>query len=191
MLVSNDSEAIAKARFWATQARDPALHYQHSEVGYNYRLSNVLAGIGRGQLRVLKDRVAARRKVFDRYHERLSKYDGIEFMPEASFGQATRWLTALTIDSEKTGITPLQLIEHLAAKNIECRPVWKPLHLQPLFEGVPYYPHSAGESISDQLFEKGICLPSGSNMSVEDQNFVIDSIEELLMKKEDKSLSLI
>jgi pyridoxal phosphate-dependent aminotransferase EpsN len=183
MLISNDAESIAKARHWATQARDPALHYQHSEVGYNYRLSNILAGVGRGQLRVLGERVAARRMVFERYFDRLSKYDGIDFMPEAPYGKSTRWLTALTVDPIKSGVTSLQITEYLAERNIESRPVWKPLHLQPLFDGVPYYSHSEEESISDKLFECGLCLPSGSNMSEEEQNFVIDSIEELLQSK--------
>jgi len=183
MLISNDSEAITKARHWATQARDPALHYQHSEIGFNYRLSNVLAGIGRGQLRVLHDRVEARRRIFDCYYARLAMHEGISFMPEASYGRSTRWLTALTIDPDKAGVTALQVIEYLADRNIESRPVWKPLHLQPLFHGVSYYPHSDGESVSDELFANGLCLPSGSNMSEDEQSYVMDSIEELLQSK--------
>jgi pyridoxal phosphate-dependent aminotransferase EpsN len=180
MLVSDDTEALERARFWATQARDPARHYQHSEMGYNYRMSNVLAGIGRGQLKVLDSRVQARRRVFSRYVERLGHHEGINFMPEASFGQSTRWLTAMTIDPEKTGIKPAQVIDHLSALNIESRPVWKPLHLQPLFKGIPYYSHQESESVSERLFEQGICLPSGSNLSDDDLERVIVALEEAL-----------
>jgi pyridoxal phosphate-dependent aminotransferase EpsN len=177
MLVSDDLEALAKARFLATQARDSARHYQHSEVGYNYRLSNVLAAIGRGQLKVLEDRIAARRAVFDRYYNALSHIKGIEFMPEASFGRCNRWLTVLTIDSIKCGVEVNEIIDALEQENIEARPVWKPMHLQPLYKKYPYYPHGEGESISDKLFKNGICLPSGSNMTVEEQERVIDCIK--------------
>lgn len=180
MLVSNDLKALEKARYWATQARDQARHYQHSEVGYNYRLSNVLAGIGRGQIRVLEERIKARTAVFQRYVEAFSGVNGIEFMPEATYGRATRWLTALTVDSNKCGVTAVDIIDALAQQNIESRPVWKPLHLQPLFEKCAYYPHSVGESVSDRLFAKGLCLPSGSNMTENEQYRVIDSIKRLI-----------
>jgi len=180
MLVSNDTDALEKARFWATQARDPAIHYQHSEVGYNYRLSNILAGIGRGQLRVLEDRIRARREVFDRYFNRLSLVNGIEFMPEADFGRSTRWLTSFTIDKEKTGVSSSDLIRELTSRNIEARPVWKPLHLQPLFHNCEYYPHLETESISERLFYNGVCIPSGSNLTKEEQNQVIECIEYCL-----------
>lgn len=176
MLVSEDIEALKKARFLATQARDPARHYQHSEIGYNYRLSNVLAGIGRGQLRVLDERVKARRAVFERYLEAFSKIDGIEFMPEASFGKSTRWLTAMTIDPKICGKTAIEIMEELEKENIEARPVWKPLHMQPLFKDRTYYSHSPDTSISEGLFEKGICLPSGSSLTVEEQDRVIACI---------------
>lgn len=180
MLVSDDLEALDKARFWATQARDKALHYQHSEIGYNYRLSNVLAGIGRGQLKVLEDRVQARRLIFSRYYEALSDIDGITFMPEADFGRCTRWLTALTVDPKRCGVTARGIIEKLAEHNIESRPVWKPLHLQPLFKGCRYYKHDDRTSVSEQLFRKGLCLPSGSNLSREDQQRVIRVIKRCL-----------
>mgnify|MGYP001943604903 FL=1 len=180
MLVSDDLEALDKARFWATQARDKALHYQHSEIGYNYRLSNVLAGIGRGQLKVLEDRVQARRLIFSRYYEALSDIDGITFMPEADFGRSTRWLTALTVDSKRCGVTARGIIEKLAEHNIESRPVWKPLHLQPLFKGCRYYKHDDRTSVSEQLFRQGLCLPSGSNLSREDQQRVIRVIKRCL-----------
>jgi pyridoxal phosphate-dependent aminotransferase EpsN len=180
MLVSNDLEALEKARFWATQARDAARHYQHSEQGYNYRMSNVLAGIGRGQLRVLDDRVEARRNVYGRYVERLSRYEGIEFMPEASYGRCTRWLTALVINPQQSGVTPIEVMDHLAERNIESRPLWKPLHKQPLFQHTPYYSHSEDESTTDHLFEHGLCLPSGSNLTDHEIERVLDCIETLL-----------
>lgn len=172
MLLSNDVKALAKARFWATQARDPAPYYQHSEVGYNYRMSNIAAAIGRGQLKVLAERVEARRMVFQRYYDALSPLAGIRFMPEAGFGRSNRWLTVMLVDTDKTGKTPAQLMEELARENIEARPVWKPMHLQPIFSECRYYRHG-DESISDELFIKGLCLPSGSNLTLEEQQRVI------------------
>jgi pyridoxal phosphate-dependent aminotransferase EpsN len=172
MLVSNDPELVVKARFLATQARDPAPHYQHSQIGYNYRLSNVLAGIGRGQLLVLGDRVAARRRNFEVYQQALSKLPGIEFMPEASFGHATRWLTCLTIDPKTFGADREQVRVALANQHIEARPVWKPLHLQPVFADC----ECIGGSVAEELFTQGLCLPSGSNLTDEDLEQVIDAI---------------
>ena len=180
MLVSEDLEALAKARFWATQARDPAGHYQHSEIGYNYRLSNVLAAIGRGQLRVLEERVRARRAVFERYQEAFAETDGFAFMPEPAYGRATRWLTTLTVDPIRCGVTAADIIDALAKENIEARPAWKPLHLQPLFKGYAYYPHNISDSVSNELFEKGLCLPSGSNMSECEQCRVIECVKKRL-----------
>ncbi|AMV12439.1 pyridoxal phosphate-dependent aminotransferase [Geobacillus thermoleovorans] len=174
MLVSDDVDALARARFLATQARDPALHYQHSQMGYNYRMSNIVAGIGRAQLEVLDERVKARRAVFDRYVQALGEIEGIRFMPELAGTMSNRWLTALTIDQQVLGVTPMEIINALAEENIEARPVWKPLHLQPLFAGVRYYPHEEGWSVSDDLFANGLCLPSGSSMTVEEQQRVID-----------------
>jgi pyridoxal phosphate-dependent aminotransferase EpsN len=182
MLVSDDLPALEKVRYWATQARDPAPHYQHSEIGYNYRLSNVLAGIGRGQLKVLEDRVLARRRVFDTYREKLSDIPGIHFMPEAAFGRSTRWLTALTVDPDQCSVSSANLMESLARYQIESRPVWKPMHLQPLFKDYAYYSHTEETSISDRLFEQGICLPSGSNLSEEDQGKVIAVMREQLAR---------
>nr|WP_150959496.1 aminotransferase class I/II-fold pyridoxal phosphate-dependent enzyme [Aneurinibacillus sp. XH2] len=180
MLVSDDLAALEKARFWATQARDRARHYQHSEMGYNYRLSNILAGVGRGQLKVLENRIQLRRDIFKRYYEALSRIDGVQFMPEMDFGRSTRWLTALTVDKRRCGISAGELINVLADRNIETRPVWKPLHLQPLFEGCAFYPHEPGFSVSDQLFERGICLPSGSSLTTEDQMRVINLLKACL-----------
>jgi len=174
MLVSDDVEALRKARFLATQARDPAPHYQHSQIGYNYRMSNIVAGIGRAQLEVLDERVKARRAIFDRYVQALGNIEGVHFMPELEGTMSNRWLTTLTIDQQVLGVTPMDIINALAEENIEARPVWKPLHLQPVFNGVTYYPHQEGWSVSDELFANGICLPSGSSMTVEEQNRVID-----------------
>ncbi|WP_017756529.1 DegT/DnrJ/EryC1/StrS family aminotransferase [Calidifontibacillus oryziterrae] len=182
MLVSDDVEALKKARFWATQARDQARHYQHSEIGYNYRMSNVVAGIGRGQLKVLDERVRVKREIFERYVEAFKNVKGFDFMPEPSYGRSTRWLTTLTIDPEKCGFSRDDMIDALAAENIEARPVWKPLHLQPVFEGCSYYPHSGDESVSDRLFEYGVCLPSGTNMTIDEQERVIECIRKLMMK---------
>jgi dTDP-4-amino-4,6-dideoxygalactose transaminase len=172
MLVSDDPDLVSKARFLATQARDPAPHYQHSEIGYNYRLSNVLAGIGRGQLRVLEQRVQARRRNFQVYQQALGKLPGIEFMPEAAFGRATRWLSCITINPAEFGANREQVRSSLAEQQIEARPVWKPLHLQPVFAGC----ESIGGAVSEDLFKYGLCLPSGSNLTNEDLEQVILAI---------------
>jgi pyridoxal phosphate-dependent aminotransferase EpsN len=175
MLVSEEAELVAKARFLATQARDPAPHYQHTEIGYNYRLSNVLAGIGRGQLQVLEQRVQARRHNFEVYQQALGDLPGIEFMPEASFGRATRWLTCLTIDPDLFGGDRERVRLALAQEQIETRPVWKPLHLQPVFLGC----ESIGGDVAEELFDRGLCLPSGSNLTPEDLERVIEAIKKL------------
>ncbi|WP_414044571.1 DegT/DnrJ/EryC1/StrS family aminotransferase [Macrococcus equi] len=180
MLMSDDEALTKKARFLSTQARDQALHYQHSVVGYNYRLSNVCAGVGRGQMEVLDDRVARRREIFDIYAREIGDIDGIELMPELPETKSNRWLTALTIDSQKLGVTPNELIEKLAAENIESRPVWKPLHMQPVFEGTKYYQHD--EDVAKDLFERGLCLPSASLMTDEDVVFVCDTIKKIIQK---------
>ncbi|MGG0670226.1 aminotransferase class I/II-fold pyridoxal phosphate-dependent enzyme [Lederbergia citrisecunda] len=173
MLVSNDLVALDQSRFLATQARDAAKHYQHSTVGYNYRMSNILAGVGRAQLEVLDERVQARRDVFDRYVQALGDIEGVHFMPELEGTYSNRWLTALTLDPEVIKVTPYELIDLLEKENIEARPVWKPLHMQPLFEGCKFYPHAEGDVVGERLFAEGLCLPSGSNMTVEEQERVI------------------
>lgn len=180
MLVSDDVEALQKALFWATQARDAAPWYQHSEMGYNYRMSNIVAGIGRGQLKVLDERVKARRRVFDKYVAALRGIEGLEFMPEAGYGRCNRWLTVLTVDAARCGVSPADIIDALARENIESRPVWKPMHRQPLFEGARYYAHQDGESVSDRLFVNGLCLPSGSNLTGEEQERVISCIKQVI-----------
>lgn len=161
MLVAADAALIAHAKKLATQARDPAPHYQHSEIGYNYRLSNVLAGIGRGQIRVLEERVQARRRNFAYYQTALSHLPGITWMPEAAWGRHTRWLTCLTIDPVQFGATSEAVRLAMEAANIEARPVWKPMHLQPVFADC----EAVGGAVAATLFHRGICLPSGSNLT--------------------------
>lgn len=175
MLVSDDEELIKRSRFLATQAREPLPHYEHTTVGYNYRMSNILAGVGRGQLRVLADRVAARRKVFQRYKDELADVAGIQWMPEPEWSFSNRWLTAGVILADQCGVTCNDVIKHLAAERIEARPVWKPMQMQPVFAAMPYFPHGT-QSVSQSLFENGFCLPSGSNMTDAQQDRVIDAI---------------
>lgn len=172
-LVSKNAAYIEKAKFLATQARDPAPHYQHSNIGYNYRLSNISAGIGRGQMLVLDKRVQRRREIFERYMEALRDYS-VESQKELPGMFSNRWLSAVLIGRD--GTINNKLREELAKENIESRPLWKPMHLQPVFEGAPFY----GDGTSEDLFEKGICLPSGSNMTQSELDMVIEKIKEIL-----------
>jgi dTDP-4-amino-4,6-dideoxygalactose transaminase len=172
MLASDQSELVKQARFLATQARDPAPHYEHTHIGYNYRLSNLLAAVGRGQLQVLDDRVERRRANFQFYREALSDMPGIAFMPEHSQCRSTRWLTCLTIDPNQFGETRDDVRLTLEAENIESRPTWKPLHLQPVFSGC----RVRGGAVSEQIFRQGLCLPSGSNLSDEDRNRIVELV---------------
>jgi len=174
-LLSNDSGAITRARFLASQARDPAPHYEHSEVGYNYRLSNVLAAIGRGQLGTLDEKVKARRRNFDQYVAGLGDLPGIEFMPEAPYGISNRWLTTLTIDPDLFGATREEVRLELEFHDIESRPLWKPMHLQPLYESYPMI----GGSVSERLFENGLCLPSGSGLTEAQQDRIVEIVRSL------------
>lgn len=176
MLVSEDEEALNKALFWATQARDPALWYEHSEMGYNYRLSNIIAAIGRAQLQVLSKRVAAKRAIFDRYEKALRGLPGLRFISEPHDTLCNRWLTIITMDPEQTSVGPMEIIKDLDSENIEARPVWKPMHLQPLFAQCPYFTHGDGISVSDLLFADGLCLPSGTAMTGEEQSRVTDTV---------------
>ncbi|HHT7202466.1 aminotransferase class I/II-fold pyridoxal phosphate-dependent enzyme [Bacillus cereus] len=180
MLVSDDVEALQKARFLATQAKDLASHYEHSVVGYNYRMSNILAGVGRAQLEVLEERVRARRFIFEQYYRELSNISGFQFMPELEDTCSNRWLTTLTIDEKEAGISIESLLGVLAEENIEARSVWKPLHMQPLFKTMKYYPHSGNTHVGEQLFKEGICLPSGSNMEDRELQRVIQCIKNAL-----------
>lgn len=176
-LLSDDEELIAKARFLATQARDSAPHYQHSHIGYNYRMSNVLAGIGRGQMEVIEERVRKRRENFFIYKKHLEKYEGIYFLnePDDSYF-SNHWLTTILVDPAKTGITHEKLQKELERENIESRPLWKPMHLQPVFSECPAYING----VSERLFHHGLCLPSGSNMSGNDLERSIQVINNCL-----------
>jgi len=175
MLVTRHKDWADQARFLATQARDPAPHYEHSAIGYNYRLSNICAAIGLGQIKVLDDRVARRRQIFERYKDALSR-PGITFMPEPDGQRSSRWLTALRIDTGVTGISREDVRKLLLAHRIEARPLWKPMHLQPVFAGAPYH----GVGLDTALFETGLCLPSGSDMTDAQQDEVIGHVKGML-----------
>ena len=174
MLVAEDPEAVAKARFWSTQARDPGVAYSHTELGYNYRMSNVLAAIGVEQLAVLDERVSQRRAVAERYRHAFAErgLDGIELMPDAGWGLHTRWLSTFTVNPQVLGRGSDDLLEALAAANIDARPVWKPMHIQPLYEGRLHF----GGQVAEDLFTHGICLPSSSSLTEQEQLRVIDTI---------------
>jgi dTDP-4-amino-4,6-dideoxygalactose transaminase len=176
MLVTEEKALAERARFLATQARDPAPHYQHSMIGYNYRMSNILAGVGRGQLRVLDQRVEARREVYRRYCTAFAGVAWLEMMPEPDWSFSTHWISACTI-ARASKIDAAAMIQRLSAEFIEARPVWKPMQLQPVFAQCDYFPHG-NQSVSEDLFNRGICLPSGSNMSTEQ----IDRVAETVLK---------
>ena len=178
MIISDDEILVKKVLKKATQSKENEVHYEHKSVGYNYRLSNISAGIGRGQMEVLDERIKQKRKIFDRYVEGLSDISAIDFMPEIQDGFHTRWLTTLTINPRKSIIRPRDIITRFAKHNIEARPVWKPMHLQPIFEKNAYF-EEAGDN-SKYLFEYGLCLPSDTNMSEEDVDRVILLFRELL-----------
>ncbi len=178
MLVGNDKSMIDKTRHLATQAREPQLHYEHRHLGYNYRMSNLLAAVGRGQLKVLDERVNARREVFRRYLEAFTDVEGISFQRETTNSRSNRWLSTMTLDPRKLKSDRTAIINALDAENIEARPVWKPMHLQPLYAEYPYY--SNHPDVSARLFMDGICLPSGSNLSDSDQHRIIDIIKSQL-----------
>jgi dTDP-4-amino-4,6-dideoxygalactose transaminase len=172
MLVSDNEERIAKVRFWATQARDPARHYQHSELGFNYRMSNIVAGIGRGQLKVLDQRVEKKKYIFEFYQRELSSFNGVQFMPINEWNEPNYWLTCMTLSGK---VRPLDIMEALERENIESRPIWKPMHMQPYFEKYDFI----GESISEKIFENGVCLPSDTKMTNEDLDRIVEIIKKL------------
>jgi dTDP-4-amino-4,6-dideoxygalactose transaminase len=178
MLASDDAKLIAHARKLSQQARDPAPHYEHSEIGYNYRLSNILAAIGRGQLRVLDDRVAAKRRIFEQYRQLLGDLPGITFRPESAQGRCNHWLTVILIDEAELGATPEQVRLALEAENIEARPLWKPMHLQPVFQSC----RIRGGAVSERLFRLGLCLPSGTAMAPADVERVAEVIRKCMGK---------
>ena len=175
MLVSDNPQYVQQARFLASQARDPAPHYQHSRIGYNYRMSNLLAAVGRGQLRNLAARVAQRRANFDFYRQALGDLPGIAFMPEDPRGRSTRWLTCITIDPGRFGADRQAVCLALEKENIESRPIWKPMHLQPVFRGC----RIRGGALAESLFRDGLCLPSGSSLTADDRKRVVQTVREV------------
>ncbi|MEK4530979.1 DegT/DnrJ/EryC1/StrS family aminotransferase [Solibacillus sp. FSL K6-1554] len=171
MLVSNNENDIEKVRFWATQSRDPVRHYQHSELGFNYRMSNVVAGIGRGQLKILHERVEKKREIFSYYKRELEGLNGIEFMPSNEWNEPNYWLSSIILCGT---VRPHHIIEALEKENIESRPIWKPMHMQPFFEKYDFI----GTDVSEILFENGLCLPSDTKMSIEDLQRVVNIIKK-------------
>lgn len=184
MLVSNNEEGIAKVRFWSTQARDKARHYEHTELGYNYRMSNIVAGIGRGQLRVLEDRIAKKKEIFETYKEAFKEIEDIEMMPVCEYGEPNYWLTTITLN-EKSKVKPLDIILALEKDNIESRPIWKPMHIQPYYKEYDFYSHNDEDevSVSEDIFNRGMCLPSDTKMSDHDMDRVIKIIKNLFQKE--------
>lgn len=176
MLLSDRREWVERARFLSTQAREPAPHYEHETIGFNYRLSNLLAAVGRGQLAHLEEKVAARRANFDLYRQALAGRPGIDFMPEPEWGRSTRWLTCLTIDPALAGVDRERVRLRLAQDDIEARPVWKPMHLQPVFRAC----RARGGAVSARLFERGLCLPSGSSLTDAERARVLHALEDAL-----------
>lgn len=172
MLVSENAKKIAKVRFWATQSRDQAKHYQHSELGYNYRMSNIVAGIGRGQLKVLNKRVEKKRYIYEFYKQELGGIEGIEFMPWNEWDEPNFWLSSITLIGD---VRPVDVMKTLEKENIESRPVWKPMHLQPYFEKYDFI----GKGVSENLFKNGICLPSDTKMTHEELSRVTNIIKGL------------
>jgi dTDP-4-amino-4,6-dideoxygalactose transaminase len=173
MLVSGDEALVQEARFLASQAREPLPYYEHEKLGYNYRMSNVLAAIGRGQLSVLEDRVNARRRNFDYYRAALKDEPGLSFMPEASWGRSNRWLTVMLIDGDEFGADREDVRMYLESLDIEARPVWKPMHLQPLFRSA----RRIGGKVAERLFHQGLCLPSGSKMTEGELERVVEAVK--------------
>jgi dTDP-4-amino-4,6-dideoxygalactose transaminase len=175
MLVSNNEEKVSKVRFWATQSRDQARHYQHSELGFNYRMSNVVAGIGRGQLKVLEERVEKKKYIFEFYKRELNGLEGVKFMPDNDWDKPNYWLSAMTLSGL---VRPIDIMDALEKENIESRPVWKPMHMQPFFEKYDFI----GANVSVKLFENGVCLPSDTKMTDEDLKRVVNTIKGLWLK---------
>jgi pyridoxal phosphate-dependent aminotransferase EpsN len=183
-LVSKDEQYVIKSRFLATQARDQAPYYQHSTVGYNYRLSNISAGIGIAQMDVLDERVKKRRENFDFYANHFEDLDSVRMMPEVKGHFSNRWLSTITIDSLNSIEEVSEIVSRMNDKNIETRPLWKPMHMQPLFEDCAYYTHNQDESsISENLFNKGLCLPSGSNLTEGDLTRVVEEFRKIIIER--------
>lgn len=183
MLVSEDDKAIQKARFWATQARDQARHYQHTELGFNYRMSNICAGIGRGQLKVINERIEQKKAIYDRYKEAFTDIEAIQMAPICEYGRPNYWLSVATIDSD-CDITPVDIMVELEKNNIESRPIWKPMHLQPYYKVYPFYSHKDdGISVSEDIFNRGFCLPSDTKMTNKDIERVINIVKKTIKKQ--------
>ncbi len=176
MLVSEDKEAINKARFLATQARDQARHYQHTQIGYNYRMSNIVAGIGRGQLQHLDEHVALKKNIYETYKEAFKDIDDIEMNPLNPDGEANYWLSCITLKSG-CKVTPNQIMDALAEHNIESRPIWKPMHLQPVFEECDFFTDCKEGSVSEDIFNRGVCLPSDIKNTAEDMDKIISIVK--------------
>ena len=180
MLVSDDEERIQKVRFWITQAREKARHYQHEEIGYNYRMSNIVAGIGRGQLKVLEKRIEQKTKIYETYKEAFKDIEEIEMQPMRENTRPNHWLSVITL-KKNSKVTPLQIMEALEKQDIETRPVWKPMHLQPVFKAYDFI-KVEDKAVSEDLFERGVCLPSDTKNTEEDMERVIKAIKTLFEK---------
>ena len=179
MIVSDDEERISKIRFWATQSRENARHYEHKEIGYNYRMSNICAGIGRGQLKVLEKRIEQKTNIYNTYKEEFKDIDEIEMQPFIKNSRPNHWLSVITL-KENSKVRPLKIMEALEKESIESRPVWKPMHMQPVFEDCDFIKVKE-KAVSTDLFERGVCLPSDTKMTVEQQERVIDVIKKLFV----------
>lgn len=182
MIVSNNENKIAKIRFWATQARDKARHYQHSELGFNYRMSNIVAGIGRGQLKVLDQRVAKKKYIFEFYKKELDELEGVEMMPFNDWDEPNYWLSCMTLNGD---VRPLDVMETLEKENIESRPIWKPMHMQPFFAEYDF----VGDGVSEKIFKNGVCLPSDTKMNDEDLERICEIIKGHWNKGEHKEVA--
>ena len=181
MLVSKYKEATEKAKFWATQSRDKARHYEHSELGYNYRMSNVLAGIGRGQLSILEERIALKKNIYETYKEGFKGIKEIEMAPIMDYGKPNYWLSVMTL-SDDSKVTHLDIILALEERNIEARPIWKPIHMQPYYEKYDFFTMCEEGSVAEEIFNSGLCLPSDTKMTEEDMEKVISIIRGLFGK---------
>lgn len=179
MLVSSNEDKINKVRFWITQARDNARHYEHTEIGYNYRMSNIVAGVGRGQLRVLDERIAKKKEMFETYKEAFRDIDDIEMMPICEYGEPNYWLSCMTI-KEDSKVKPIDVILALEEENIESRPIWKPMHMQPVYKEYKFFNHNnEGKAVSEVIFDNGLCLPSDTKNTEEDMKRIISTIKKV------------
>ena len=178
MLVSNNENAIKKAKFWATQSRENERHYEHLELGFNYRMSNIVAGIGRGQLKKLDERIEQKKAIYETYKNEFKDIEDIEMMPVCDYGKPNYWLSVITL-KEESKVKPLDIILALEKENIESRPVWKPMHLQPFYKEYKFVSNVEGKSVAEDLFNRGVCLPSDTKMFKEDMDRIIKIIKEL------------